>query len=69
MSTSVDMMRPLPDVIEPRWWMGSPALSPASFTVDCSAYAMDESDLDPEGRLARKTAWSTWSTHDSPISR
>jgi hypothetical protein len=48
------MMRPLPDVIEPRWWMGSPALSPASFTVDCSAYAMDESDLDPEGRLARK---------------
>ena len=36
MSTSVDMMQPLPDVIEPRWWTGTPALPPESFTIDCS---------------------------------
>ena len=54
MSTSVDVMQPLPGVIEPRWWTGTPALSPASFTIDCAGYAMDDADLDPEGPLARQ---------------
>ncbi len=28
-------MKPLPGVIEPRWWSGVPALAPESFTIDC----------------------------------
>jgi hypothetical protein len=51
-STPADVHRPLPGIIEPRWWTGEPALSPASFTIDCADYAMDENDLDPAGPLA-----------------
>lgn len=54
MSTSVDMMRPLPGVIEPRWWTGKPAVSPESFTIDCAGFGMDDADLDPEGELAAR---------------
>jgi alpha-ketoglutarate-dependent taurine dioxygenase len=54
MSTSVDMMQPLPGAIEPRWWTGEPALDPETFTIDCAGFAMDESDLDPDGSLARR---------------
>ena len=49
-----DLARPLPGVIEPRWWTGTPALPPASFTIDCSEYAMGEADLAPDGELARR---------------
>lgn len=45
-------MAPLPDIIEPRWWSGQPALSPKSFTIDCSAYKMDEADLIEGSELA-----------------
>jgi len=54
MSTSIDMMQPLPDVIEPRWWTGTPALPPESFTIDCSEYSMGDSDLDRHGELATR---------------
>ncbi len=54
MSTAADMLKPLPGVIEPRWWTGEPALPPASFTIDCSDYAMDDSDLSTDGELARR---------------
>jgi hypothetical protein len=53
MSTAANTMGPLSDIIEPRWWTGTPALSPESFTIDCSQFKMDESDLDPEGALAQ----------------
>jgi len=45
-------MTPLPDIIEPRWWTGEPALAPAAFTIDCSAYRMDVADLSPGSDLA-----------------
>jgi hypothetical protein len=48
------MLQPLQGVIEPRWWTGSPALPPESFTIDCAGYAMDAGDLDPGGELARR---------------
>ncbi|MGI9223982.1 MAG: TauD/TfdA family dioxygenase [Woeseiaceae bacterium] len=54
MSTSIDMMQPLPDVIEPRWWTGTPALPPESFTIDCSEYSMGDSDFDRHGELATR---------------
>jgi len=52
MSTASDLLKPLPGIIEPRWWTGVPALPPQSFTIDCSEYRMDKSDLDPSGKLA-----------------
>ena len=48
------MNGPLPGVIEPRWWTGTPALPPMSFMIDCREYAMGEADLAPDGELARR---------------
>lgn len=47
-------MSALPDIIEPRWWSGEPALSAASFTIDCSDYAMHDADLKPGSELAKR---------------
>ena len=46
------MLKPLPGVIEPRWWTGVPALDPGLFTIDCSDYGMSEFDLRPDSDLA-----------------
>ncbi len=54
MSTPAEMLKPLPGVIEPRWWTGTPALPPESFTIDCSAYTMGESDLLADSELAQR---------------
>jgi hypothetical protein len=54
MSTTANMLQPLPDIIEPRWWTGTPALPPESFTIDCSDFAMDEADLERDSELARR---------------
>jgi hypothetical protein len=47
-------MAPLPDIIEPRWWSGQPALSPASFTIDCSSFKIDDDGLSPGSQLAQR---------------
>ena len=54
MSTAQDQMKPLPGIIEPRWWEGSPALPLDSFTIDCGEYAMGEADLAPDSLLAKR---------------
>ena len=54
MSTSAEMLQPLPGVIEPRWWTGSSALPPESFTIDCSAYSMGAGDLEKDSALAQR---------------
>ena len=53
MSSAADTLPPLPGAIEPRWWTGTPALPPESFTIDCADYAMGEMDLDKDSELAR----------------
>ena len=53
MSSVADNLPPLPGAIEPRWWTGTPALPPESFTIDCADYAMGEADLDQNSDLAR----------------
>ncbi len=40
----MEQLRALPDVIEPKWWTGTPALPAERYTIDCSAYAMDDAD-------------------------
>ena len=54
MSSAADTLPPLPGAIEPRWWTGTPALPPESFTIDCADYAMGEMDLDEDSELARR---------------
>ena len=47
-------LAPLPGVIEPKWWSGSYPIEPASFTIDCSEYAMDAADLSHDSQLGQK---------------
>lgn len=47
-------MAALPNYIEPRWWSGTPAQDPGAFCIDCSVYAMDDSDLRPGSELAER---------------
>ena len=54
MSITSELLQPLPDLIEPRWWTGTPGLPPASFTIDCSQFNMNDADLGAQGVLARK---------------
>ena len=54
MSIARDMMTPSTGVIEPRWWSGTPALPPESFTIDCSEFALDENLPDADSPLARQ---------------
>lgn len=54
MSTAVDSLKPLRDVIEPCWWTGTPALALESFNIDCTGYAMGAEDLRPGSDLARR---------------
>ncbi len=43
---------PLEDIIEPRWWTGTPYTDPESFTIDCADYAMDHHSLREGSDLA-----------------
>jgi hypothetical protein len=54
MNTALDSLARLPDVIEPRWWTGTPVLPRESYTIDCSALSMGPADLHPEGDLAKR---------------
>jgi Taurine catabolism dioxygenase TauD, TfdA family len=54
MNKAVETRAPLPDIIEPQWWTGSPALAPSATTIDCSQYAMNADDLRPDGELAKR---------------
>lgn len=51
MSTAVQFIQPSQGVIKPRWWTGTPAIDPDCFTVDASAYAMNQADLQPGSEL------------------
>lgn len=47
-------LAPLPDVIEPRFWTGVPAVDPSRFTVDASEFADELRRPDPGGPLASR---------------
>ena len=46
-------LAPLDDVIEPRWWTGTPATDPASFTISGNG-KLGPADLQPGSALARE---------------
>ncbi|MEM7281058.1 MAG: TauD/TfdA family dioxygenase, partial [Pseudomonadota bacterium] len=54
MSTALESMQPLGNIIEPQWWRGEQAIEPSLFTIDCSQYKMDESDLQATSELAAR---------------
>ena len=54
MSTAADTLRPLPGVIEPRWWPGTAVLPADSYTIDARDYSMQESSLTPDSELGRR---------------
>jgi hypothetical protein len=54
MSTTLADLKPLPGVIEPRWWEGRPALPADAYTIDCSAMGLADSEPDDQSELARR---------------
>ncbi|MFK8049582.1 MAG: TauD/TfdA family dioxygenase [Halioglobus sp.] len=54
MNIALDPMAPLPDVIEPRWWEGSPVLAEESYTIDCDGMSFSEADLAADGVLSAR---------------
>ncbi len=43
---------PLPDITEPKWWTGSPAISPDLFVIDGNDYRINGEPLAPSAELA-----------------
>lgn len=54
MSTAADLLKPLPGVIEPRWWPGKDVLPSESYTIDGSDFAMNDSDLAEDSALSQR---------------
>lgn len=46
-----EVFAPLPDVIEPKWWTGTPAIDPALFTIDGNEYRQGDAPLAPSAEL------------------
>jgi len=47
-------LAPLGDQIEQRFWTGTSFHAPEAYEVDCSEFAMDDSDLNVDSELARR---------------
>ena len=54
MVAATEKFQPLPDVIEPRWAVGSDILTPDSYIIDAAEYAMSDADLEPDSALAAR---------------
>jgi len=44
-SDTSDTLTRRPDVIEPRWWSGSPSVDPGSYRIDCTDFGTAPEDL------------------------
>ncbi len=49
-----EVFEPLEDIIEPKWWTGTPAISPELFTIDGSEYRIAGAPLAPSDELAER---------------
>ena len=45
---------PLPNLAEPKWWTGTPALPPKSFTIDGHEFRVNGAPLQPSKALAER---------------
>jgi hypothetical protein len=44
----------LPDIIEPKWWTGEPAVPSQAYEIDCAAFAMSDADFMPGSELDQR---------------
>ena len=44
----------LPDIIEPKWWTGEPAVPSQAYQIDCAAFAMSDADFMPGSELDQR---------------
>ena len=54
MSSALQDLKPLPGVIEPRWWPGESALPAEAYTIDCSDLGLAVWQPDESSELARR---------------
>ena len=45
---------PLEDVVQPSWWSGTAPTDPSTFTIDCSKFAIEASDVRRDSPLGRR---------------
>ena len=48
---TAETFAPLPDLLEPRWWTGTPALSPETFIINGNEYRTAGEPLEPSAEL------------------
>ncbi|MCT2531514.1 TauD/TfdA family dioxygenase [SAR92 clade bacterium H921] len=53
-ASTADAFAPLPDIIEPKWWTGTPAISPELFTIDGNDFRVPGEPLAPSDQLAQR---------------
>ncbi len=51
-TTAPETFAPLHDIIEPKWWTGTPAISPELFTIDGNDFRIPGEPLVPSTELA-----------------
>jgi hypothetical protein len=51
-ANSAEAFAPLPDIIEPKWWAGTPAISPELFVIDGNDYRLNGEPLVATDALA-----------------
>ena len=50
-ATAEAVFAPLPNTIEPKWWTGTPSISPDLFVIDGNQYRVDGAPLAPSAEL------------------
>ncbi|MDB9724692.1 hypothetical protein OAA89_02255 [bacterium] len=51
-TTAPEIFEPLHDIIEPKWWTGTPAIPPELFTIDGNDFRIPGEPLVPSSELA-----------------
>ena len=48
---ATELNAPLPNIVEPKWWTGTPAIDPARFVIDGNEYRVNGQPLAPSAEL------------------
>ena len=52
-ANTAEAFAPLPNIIEPKWWTGTPAISPELFVIDGNDYRVNGEPLVASDALAQ----------------
>ena len=53
-ATTAEAFEPLPNITEPKWWTGTPAISPELFVIDGNEYRINGAPLVASKELAER---------------